>query len=281
MSDQDDDVSSVQPAQMDAGLAARFAERANLSMDQSELFRRKRGRTSDFCQRYGIGRVFAGKILAGTSECPLAVLKALASDLAVSTDFLLGLSDTPQPTATDSSFTARAEIPATSHSVKRLALFDVTKEGLVQAEGSFDLPQHCLPYGMWDSELIVVRWRARTAEAYIAFGGYLVIEVSAIPRDGAAHLVLWSGLRPEILQVASERGGETYSLVGYDDRSDSQDGAKVTFGLPSKDASGDADKDMLRMVGPVVGRVELSDQGIRIAATAKATGSRFVNLASP
>jgi len=281
MSELDDDVSSVPPALKDSDLAARFAKRANLAMDQSELFRRKRGRTSDFCQRYGISRVFAGKILDGASECPLPVLKALAMDLKVSTDYLLGLSDELAPASAGVSTNTSSGILAATHQVKQLALYEVTKDGLVQGEGSFDVPQPCIPYGMWDSDLIVVRWRARTAESYIAFGGYLVVEVSAIPRDGAAHLVLWSGLRPELLQVASERGGETYSLIGYDERSDSQDGAKVTFGLPPSGAAPEVERDLLRIVGPVVGRIELSDQGIRISATTRPTGSRFVNLATP
>lgn len=281
MSEQDDEVSSVPPALKDSDLAARFAKRANLAMDQSDLFRRKRGRTSDFCQRYGISRVFAGKILEGVSECPLPVLKALAMDLKVSTDYLLGLSDDLAPAAVGVGASTSSSNVAATHQVKQLALYEVTKDGLVRSEGSFDVPQPCVPYGMWESELIVVRWRARTAESYITFGGYLVVEVSAIPRDGAAHLVLWSGLRPELLQVSSERGGETYSLIGYDERPDSQDGAKVTFGLPPSGAAPVVDRDLLRIVGPVVGRIELADQGIRISATTRPTGSRFVNLATP
>ncbi len=278
MSDQDDDVSSVQPAQGDPELVARLAQRMNLAMDQSSLFRRKRGRTSDVAGRYGIGRVFAGKILEGTSECPLPMLKALALDLQVSTDYLLGITDDPRPNAGGGAPASAVETAAGD--MKRLALYDPTKDGLLQPHGACDLPRTALPYEMWDSHLIVVRWRYRTAEAYVAFGGHLVVEVSTLPRDGAVHLVLWSGSRPELLQVSSARGGETYRLLSYDDRSDSQEGAATVFGLPDADSRPEADKGMLRVVGPVVGRIEMAAEGTQISAT-RATGSRFVGLTPP
>lgn len=278
MSDQDDDVSSVPPAQDDPELVARLAQRMNLAMDQSSLFRRKRGRTSDVAGRYGIGRVFAGKILEGTSECPLSMLRAVALDLRVSVDYLLGITDDPRPSGGESATVTEAE--AAAGDMKRLALYDPTKDGLLQPHGACELPRAALPYDMWDSHLIVVRWRYRTAEAYVAYGGHLVVEVSKLPRDGAVHLVLWSGSRPELLQVSSARGGETYRLLSYDDRSDSQEGAATCFGLPDADSSPDADKGMLRIVGPVVGRIEMAAEGTQISAT-RATGSRFVGLTPP
>lgn len=276
MTTEHDEESDVQAALKDPDLGRRFAERAGLAMDKCALFRRGRGRSHDFHARYQIGRVFAGKILSGAAEPPLAVLKALAIDTNVTADYLLGLTDDPAPAGGGASAQA-AEVQTRPDQAKRLGLYEVTSEGLTRGNGGIDVPQSSIPYRLWSSELIAVRWRSRSAESYVAYGGFLVVEVTSMAVDCAAHLVLWNGLRAEILQIGSERGGETYALLTFDDRTDSVPGSQVRFGLAE---SGEGEQIQLRVVGPIVGRIEMSEQGIRIAPP-KSTGARFVNLATP
>jgi len=282
---QDDTNAPVQPATVaEAALKAAFAIRAQRAMDKvPALFRSERGRIQDFAKNYGLSRQTTAKILDGEVLPGLPLLAQFSKDTSTSMDYLLGLSEHETIAEVGAMLMDAAEESAQDARdvMISLPLFELAHSGLKQ-HGSISLPRWTLPLGLWESDLLVVRWASRTAEQYLQPGSFALVQLSALPADGSAHLALWNGNRAEALHVTSQRGGSSYLLTTFDGRTEVQDGQNTVFGL--KDDTGAllaVPFGTLQVLGPIVGRLEVTERGVRVASPqANSNASAFVGLSS-
>jgi len=210
----------------DASLALVIADRVHLAIEAfPKHFRPARGRVVDFAQKYGVSRMVARRVLEGRGVPPLRLLRNMAEDLGITTDWLLGLSDEPI-----------GEMQ-TSRSV-RIDIWSPAPQDASESPpplGSVAIPRTALPGALATRRLVAVTWPNQGFQPFVSPGDLVLVQQRHSALAGAHHLIAWRNGRIEVARVESYQSHDRLVLQIFGGRTEVVERDAAVFGIDDVD----------------------------------------------